>query len=229
MTTENENNAPDPKGGGAGGSGGGSDEPGKPGAGQPPGDDNEGNRLKRRNDELAGNWKTEKERSKTEKDRADAAEKELAAIKGKETAATDKLNIEQGKWQEVLAARDKKIEDLLADIAKRKTTIGERDSTIVGLVDGNRERTIIDRLAEAEGVTASRSKIEDAVHGVARRHGLDLHPPDDALDKAIAKADKILRTEYKELFGKPKPGTTGGSPPSQGQAASKDDPWKQVR
>jgi len=195
-------------------SGGGSDESGKSEAGKPAGDDNEGNRLKRRNDELAGKWKAEREAR-------EAAEKRLAAIDSERNAAAEKLNIEQGKWQDVLAARDQKIADLSASLA-------EKDASISNLENGNRERTIIDRLTEAEGLNAPAAKVRRAYLGLVVDQGLERFPGPDGLEKEIEKREKLLRKEYPELFGTPKPTTTGGSPPSLGQAKSKDSPWAKL-
>ena len=213
MTVEAEKTGAE--GAGSESSGGASDEAGKSAAGKPTGDDTEGNRLKRRNDELAGKWKAEKEAR-------EKAEKQLADIEREKSTTAEKLAVEQGKWQDVLGARDQKIADLTAALA-------EKDSAISGLENGNRERTIIDRLTESEGLNAPPAKVRRAYLGLVVDQGLDRYPDADALEKEIEKRENLLRKEYPELFGSTKPTTTGGSPPKTGKPQAKDAPWNALR
>jgi len=196
-------------------SGGALDEAGKSTAGKPTGDDTEGNRLKRRNDELAGKWKAEKEAR-------EKAEQQLADIEREKATTAEKLAVEQGKWEDVLAARDQKLADLTAKLA-------EKDTALQGLENGIRERSIIDRLTEAEGLNAPPAKVRRAYLGLVVDKGLDRYPDADALDKEAEKREKLLRKEYPELFEAAKPTTTGGSPPTAGKPQSKAGVWKNLR
>lgn len=166
----------------------------------PDGGDDQGNarhrRAEARNKELADELKSTKQKLKEFED----GQKEAA-----EAAARD-----QGKWEELLANRDK-------TIAERDATIAELTGEVQRGNERDLERSILDSLGDQVGQGMKRSTLKGHYLAMLEEQGLPRFPKAEegkSLDRKKLVADRLKGlTEFAPDLFTPQEG--GGSPPSQ--------------
>lgn len=166
-------------------------------SGETPSGSEGGNRLERRNAELASQNKD----LKTQLSQLQATVKELEGLKTEKSSAEEKLAKEQGRWESILEKRDKQIEELTGKVQTF-------ESEVSTFRNKEFERQVLERISP-------KSQAKPAiVHGTylayLESRGVPRFPEDRDVEKAAKERLKGMSEFAPELFGSGEP--TGGTP-----------------